>query len=44
MSDAILIAAIGAVFNAGVTWATVQFLVRRVDRLEKKVFDEPATN
>ena len=44
LSDALFIALVTAIFNAGVTWATVRFLVERVKRLERKVFNEPATD
>lgn len=36
MTDAILIAALGAVFNAGVMWASLKFILWRQDRTEKE--------
>lgn len=35
MSDAIIVAAFGAVFNAGVLWATLRFILWRQDRTDE---------
>lgn len=35
ISDGVLVAALGAVFNAGAVWATVKFLLWRLARVEQ---------
>lgn len=35
MSDAVLIAVIGAIFNAGMVWGTIKALLLRIDGAEK---------
>lgn len=35
ISDGVLVAALGAVFNAGAVWATVKFLTWRLAKVEQ---------
>ncbi len=39
LSDGVLVAAIGAIFNAGVMWATLKFLTWRISRNENITTD-----